>query len=213
MWPECINELSPYEYAYREETPKFLKQTYERTENGELCNPVQNVSLLGICKTSLFKDCPNMPEHHIENAADEGDEEDEYYDDIGRYFWMDFDATTKTGTTLPLRMVFNEGDADCNDGFWGAVWKRDSGVLVANIASTGDCQATITANAGAEVELFEEENLTVLDNLEPEDDDKPLTCASLVYSNGFVLEKIIGLAIMICSIHTSSQFYDVHGYA
>lgn len=56
--------------------------------------------------------------------------------------------------TLELRMVLNEGDADCNDGVWGAVWERNTQELIANILSTGDCETTVHAVSEEEISFF-----------------------------------------------------------
>ncbi len=121
---------------------------------------IRSFSILGKCSTSKYLNCPNIPDHHRENAkCDEPrryaesradyfrrrrESQTDYFDRIGQYYWVDFDVVTSDGFLTKLRMVVNEGDADCNDGQWGEVWQRNTGKRVADILSVGDAETRVT---------------------------------------------------------------------
>ncbi|NES64620.1 MAG: hypothetical protein F6K24_04840, partial [Okeania sp. SIO2D1] len=114
MWPKCINKLSPIKGNFSEEMPKLLKVAFNKKgifNEDEMFMPIRIVNILGRCSTAMYFDCPNIPDHHLSDAEIEEDNPDY---DTGRYFWFDFDIVGMDGLLLPLRMVFNEGDADCN---------------------------------------------------------------------------------------------------
>lgn len=142
MWPECINSLTPPATPLQDVPGDALVRAFEECgwpePTGEW--PVRPVALLGTCSTAAYPQCPNFPDWHRENAEGEGPE---YLEEIGLYSWFDFDLIGTAPSALKLRAVYNCGDADCNDGYWGAVWDRDSGALVANISSVGDCETQI----------------------------------------------------------------------
>jgi hypothetical protein len=126
MWAACINQLNPLPHALKEEMPKFFKIALSNagiTNESEMFIPVRPVALLGKCSTARYLDCPNIPDGHVDLAYDyrEGrGNPDDYH--VGQYYWFDFDIVySNQETVLELRMVFNEGDGDCNDGLWGAV--------------------------------------------------------------------------------------------
>lgn len=105
-----------------------------------LRNPITPTAI-GKCSTAGFLECPNTPEHHVENAADWGGPT--YWDDTGRYYWLDFELEDDAGHRRKLRLVYNEGDGDCNDGRWGGVWDLQTDTQIADLMSTGDCETTI----------------------------------------------------------------------
>lgn len=148
--------------------------------------PIRPVSILGKCSTAAYVDCPNIPSHHIENAQDFGDDPADYFDDIGEYYWFDFDIVGSDGKLIQLRMVVNVGDADCNDGMWGEVWKRNTKELVANILSTGDCRTTINAVSKKYIDMYKDNKTWI-----------PILMGNK-YANNLELEKLIYLAIEIC---------------
>jgi hypothetical protein len=158
------------------------------------------VALLGQCTTDRYVDCPNMPSWHIENAEEEGAG---YLQDIGLYLWCDFDIVGRKGKPKHLRMVFNLGDPDCNDGIWGAVWDRKTGVLVADIASVGDCQSCVTLVSGKHAKAYTPHQLPI-----PTDRNQFKLCktpTSLVYANDAEFEQLIGVAIGWCSSYRFRQ--------
>lgn len=207
MWASCINQLLPFKNALRVEIPKFLRKAFNDKgilNDEEMFIPIFPVSLLGQCSTAAYVDCPNIPAHHIENAQDFGDNSTRYLNNVGRYYWFDFDITKLDATLLQLRMVFNEGDADCNDGLWGAVWERNTEELIANIMSTGDCETTIEASLRKYIDICESQDIWIPTSF----NDDPLSWSSVEYANDLRLEKIIALAIRLCSVYRSSTCYN-----
>ena len=210
MWAECINKLSPFTYELKSEIPKFIKKAFNDrgvVDEDEITIPIRPVALLGTCTTDLYIGCPNMPEHHVENSQwSEG-----YFYEMGGYYWLDFDVVKFDQILLKLRMVFNEGSADCNDGMWGAVWERNSGELIVNILSTGDSEATVQAISKKHIELCKDQQSWFPFHFEERDDD-PIPCMTMAYANDAMLEKIVGLAIRLCCVYRSAQNYQTHGY-
>jgi hypothetical protein len=213
MWAACINELSKFPYKLKSGVPKFLKKAFNEAgvlNDDEMFIPVRPVALLGSCSTADYVDCPNMPRHHIENSQWVDDPVD-YLDYVGKYHWFDFDIIWKNKEPLQLRMVFNEGDADCNDGMWGAVWERNTEELIANILSTGDCETTVQAVSKKHIDMYESESTWFPSHISKADDD-PIPCAEMEYSSETMLEKIVGLAIRMCYVYESKETYITHGY-
>ncbi|NES07956.1 MAG: hypothetical protein F6K22_37325 [Okeania sp. SIO2F4] len=190
MWPKCINNLSPIKGNFREEMPKLLKVTFNKKgifNKDEMFMTIRVVNILGCCNVGMYFDCPNIPEHHSYEAT--GDED---YD-AGRYFWLDFDIVGMDGKFLPLRMVFNEGDADCNDGFWGVVWERNTEEIIANIINSGDCETTIEAISKQHINMYESQEIlipTIFDS-----DEGGGLLDQIIPAQGTKLEKIIRLTI------------------
>ncbi|WP_293075237.1 hypothetical protein [Okeania sp. SIO3B5] len=191
MWPTCINRLSPFKDNFSEEIPKLLKVAFNEKgifNEDEMFMPVRIVNILGCCSTAMYLDCPNIPEHHLDHA--EGYENDPDYD-MGRYFWFDFDIVGMDKLSLPLRIVFNEGDADCNDGFWRAIWERNTEEIIANIISSGDCETTIEAISKQHINIYESQEIlipTIFDQTDSISDH-------IIVAKDTKIEKIIRLAI------------------
>ena len=59
-------------------------------------------------------------------------------DSIGFYKVVDFDITVADGSIMKLNAIVNDGNADCNTGYWGGIFMRDSSKKVATIYSDGD---------------------------------------------------------------------------
>ena len=213
MWAACINKLSPFPYELKTEVPKFLKKAFNSagaSNDDEMFIPVLPVTLLGSCSTAAYADCPNMPEHHIENS--QWDDDPAYYlDHVGKYYWFDFDIALPNVESSQLRMVFNVGDGDCNDGMWGAVWDRNTEDLVANILSTGDSEATVQAISTKHIDMYESQSIWFPSRFEERDDD-PIPCMTMEYANDLMLEKMVGLAIRICCVYSYKWNYEYHGY-
>eukprot|EP00927_Polykrikos_kofoidii_P077911 TRINITY_DN74797_c0_g1_i1.p1 TRINITY_DN74797_c0_g1~~TRINITY_DN74797_c0_g1_i1.p1 ORF type:complete len:560 (-),score=101.54 TRINITY_DN74797_c0_g1_i1:49-1728(-) len=91
---------------------------------------------LGSFKTEGWRKDPQMPdfvhEHMDEGGGDSG---------IGGY--KVFEITLVDGTDKRFRLiaVINEGDADCNTGYWGSVFLRPQLQRVAYIDSSGDTES------------------------------------------------------------------------
>jgi hypothetical protein len=152
-----------------------------------------------------------MPEHHIENSQCY-DDPAYYLDEMGRYYWFDFDVVWLNEEPLQLRMVFNEGDGDCNDGLWGAVWERNTEELIANILSTGDSEATVEVSSKRVADKYESQKVWVPITFDRYNGYDPLLCDSVVFANNLNLEKVIGLAIRMCSVYTHEWNYRSQGY-
>lgn len=219
MWPACINELSPLPYALKPGTPKFLKQAFnDRGISDEaIFIPIRPVAILGKCSSAAYLNCPNIPTHHIENARLEYADPADYFDSIGKYYWFDFDVVGLVGEPLPLRMVFNEGDGDCNDGLWGAVWNRNTEELVANILSTGDSEATVEVALQKYSDRYELQEIWVPTTFARDFESDlgkqdPIPCYSMEYANDRQLEKFIGLAIRLCCLCRDKNSYTKLGY-
>lgn len=219
MWPVCINNLSPRKYQVNEEITEkiteFLKDVFKKAlkdqgklNNNDILIPVRLVSFLGNCTMAEYPDIPNTPIQHTD--------EDDYSDpaDFLEHLtsleceWVDFDIIDANHQSLPLRMVFNWGDGDCNDGFWGAVWERNTEELVANILSTGDCETTIRAVSKQYIDRYQSQETLIPVDLayELEFDNPELTSTSemwdtsffIVYANELEIEKLIGLTLRLC---------------
>lgn len=167
-WPACVNNLSPVKNKNPLEAESLaeIRKAFNEEQNfDEIILPIRSISILGKCSTAKYLKCPNIPEHHRENARDYSRHYRRnpvsYFDRIGKYYWVDFDLVTSDEVLMKLRMVFNGGDADCNDGFWGEVWKRNTGELVANILSTGDMETTVQAVSKKYIELERFVNLVI----------------------------------------------------
>jgi hypothetical protein len=201
MWPKCVvDALTPFPRSLQDQPPDYLAGAFRRAgwshEDGFL--PVRLVALLGMCSTDKYKACPNLPQWHLDNAGEDGDE---YLEDIGRYFWCDFDLIDRKGSRTKLRMTFNEGDADRNDGTWGVVWDRDSGEVVADLTSVGDCEGRVEV-------VSEKHSRAYLPHSRPIPTDNDYdgtwggeTCAlpfTLVYGKDLELEKLLGVAMRWC---------------
>lgn len=182
MWPNCINNLSPVKNSLGKELPQWVTQAFNQREifnKDEMFVPLQPISVLGQCATMAYIDCPNIPEHHVYHAQNGLD--------IGKYYWFDFNIVGSDDETMQLRMVVNVGDADCNDGLWGAVWERNTKELVANIISSGDMETTIEAISQKYIIRYKPHNNIWIP-----------TIFSRIHAKNLQLEELIDLAIQIC---------------
>lgn len=202
MYWKNIEKISPliYHDELNQHLSEFVKKVFDRagiSDQKEMFIDPDSLKAVGECSTSMYLDCPNLPEHHIENYQDFEDPA-EYLDEIGKYYWFDFDAIWTDQEPLELRMLFNTGDADCNDGLWGAVWERNTGELIANILSTDDWVGTIEVISGVLANRYESHKMEIpIDVCSYE--DNAAGYPSIKYANDLNLEKIIGLALQMCS--------------
>lgn len=162
-WPLCLNNLSPVENnnpLEGESLTRLREVSYLKDRLEEALPSIRAFSILGKCSTSEYLECPNIPDHHRENArcgprlyaesrADYfrrcRERELDYFNRIGFYYWVDFDVVNSDGVLKQFRMVLNIGDADCNDGYWGEVWQRNTGYHLANIVTIGDADTAVQA--------------------------------------------------------------------
>ncbi|WP_051188833.1 hypothetical protein [[Leptolyngbya] sp. PCC 7376] len=216
MWPSCINQLNPFPYELKRETPKFLKMAFHATEivdDAAIFIPVRPIKLLGKCSTARYLDCPNIPDGHVDLAYDyqEGRGNPDNYH-IGQYYWFDFDILdSNMNTLLELRMVFNEGDGDCNDGLWGAVWERNTESKIADILSKSDT-AIITAQPTLLTVEDQLQDIIIPSNSDFGEDNDPLVCPDIEFSNNLKIEEIIGMAIRWCCVFAYDWNYSEKGY-
>jgi len=193
MWPTCMNALTPFPQPLRHEPPDDLAGAFRQLGWPDNALPIQMVALLGTCSTDKYKECPNLPEWHIENAEEEGDE---YLEEIGIYLWCDFDLIDSKSSRTKLRMAFNEGDADCNDGTWGLVWDRDTAKVVANLTSVGDGEGQVKAVSKTQLQAYVPHSRPLpADNESLESSRLPFT---LVYAKDSEFEQLIGIAMRWC---------------
>ena len=226
MWSDNITHLEPFVLKLRTDLPKFIRKTFNDkgiVDEKEMILPMRPVKLLGKSKTSDYIDCPNLPKYHLENIKDKTNPA-KYTSEIGQYYWFDFDAVASEDTLLQLRMVFNEGSGDTNDGFWGAVWNRNTQELIADIMSTGDFETTIEVVSTKALEMFESQKTWIPVPSKPTADEEEADDYSenignyspfggtFVFANDVPLEKIISLAIRFVSIYFNESLHKTYGY-
>jgi hypothetical protein len=210
MWATCIDELSPIQYQVRDEIPKFLRKGFHDEgvlNDADIQLPIRLITALGKCKTALYTDCPNMPNWHIQNSR----YSDGYLERVGLYYWFDFDIVYLDEIPLQFRMVFNEGSADCNDGIWGAVWDRNTQDLIANIFSSGDCEATLEALSNSHIKKCEEQDTWFPIDFDRENEQDPLPC-EISCAKDLKLEQLLALVIRWCCIYRDEWSYSRLGY-
>lgn len=194
QWPACVANLTPLRLAFSADPPADIVAGFRAAgwpESAPL--PVRMVALLGQCSTAAYRECPTLPAWHIERDEYDGD-----LDEIGRYYWCDFDLTDGAGRRVGLRMAFNEGDADCNDGVWGLVWDRDAGGVVAELTSDGDSEGLVSVVSAADREAFAPPPWPIPDR---ESLNKFRSPTVLRYAHDDPFEQLIGVAIGWCSGH------------
>ncbi len=210
MWPDCVNNLQPFENSLQAELPQFIVRAFQKQgiENlQEMVLPIQMIALLGKCGTETYMDCPNLPEWHVANSQSVGKEPAYYLANIGRYYWFDVNILDAEQTVLPLRIVFNEGDADCNDGIWGAAWDRNTAERVANFKSVGDCETEIAVVSDTHLQAYKPHDIWIPTKFKNGKRDDPLP-ANTIYAQDLELEKLIGLSIRWCGAYRSMSTFE-----
>ncbi|MEL6670347.1 MAG: hypothetical protein AAFP08_15355 [Bacteroidota bacterium] len=117
----------------------------------------------------------------------------------------------KSANLVELRMVFNGGDADCNDGFWGAVWHRKSKVLVANLSSSGDTESTIVV-VDKNLNKLVSYHIGQFPGFLLRCSDDPFKGLRMVYEDDSVLEKLIILAMKWCCVYGDQWSYKKYAF-
>ena len=144
-WPGCIVEGEDLVPFNKEKFTDLVKQTGGQLKLDEIISVPKF-----ICRNSTeeFLNCPNLPEHHTEVVrVNKDDYENDYLSFIGYYYWIDVEIFDAFKESHRFRVVFNQGDADCNDGIWGAAYVRESGLKVLDFISSGDCHSTLATVA------------------------------------------------------------------
>ena len=168
--------------------------------------PIELVKALGTSNMGDYLACPNIPEHHLNNCTVfDGCDEDytDYIKGIGKYYWFDFDLTGADKIVIPLRMVFTLGDADTNDGYWGAFRDRESKELIADIISSGDGETTIKAVSKEHVKKYIPQELP--DNILDEVFEILDSGITIIYVSE--LEKALTDAIYLSETYTHIDSY------
>jgi hypothetical protein len=137
-WPDCVDSLTPFSHDSQAGFPRFVLQAFrDAGAPADFIPRVRLDALLGKSLLGSWPDCPSLPEWHEEYFEERAD-----WDEL-EYRWFDLTLTDSAGTEHPLRLVYNVGSGDCNDGRWGAFWHRETRAVVARLESTGDCETTI----------------------------------------------------------------------
>lgn len=126
--------------------------------------PIKDMKFYGHASGIVYQG-KNLPDHHISNAkkfAREG--LSNYFDGLGQVYVFDFNAVTPEGKSMPIRVAFNTGDGDCNDGYWGEAWNKDTKKVVVDIMSTDDTFTTLTART-KEPDIFDKAEIPILSKL------------------------------------------------
>ena len=138
--------------------PTLLKETItinttspnNNTSTQEINSIISNIKLIGIFPSSGWLEDPTYDE--IFHGRDY----------IDNYRVVDFDVTDGNGSVMKLNAVVNIGDGDCNTGFWGAVFERDTSKKVVIIHSFSDT-ATKVREVSSNISSFVPFNSEVLD--------------------------------------------------
>ncbi len=70
-WHSSINNLSPVKNKnlLEEESLTELRESFSCEDTfDEMIASIRSFSILGECSTSKYSNCPNIPDHHRENA-------------------------------------------------------------------------------------------------------------------------------------------------
>ncbi len=190
-WPPCFQKLEdPQSPIVHADLSQFLFR-----DGIERSMPIAAIRRLGTCSTAAYMDCPTTPEHVFEHVED-GIEE------YGGYEWTDFDLCPPTGEDmLELRMVFNYGDTDCNDGLWGIVWDRKTAEMIATIKSVGDMETSVEVISQEAINLFDPLELDLFQITEEDD----LEGMDTYCRNDAKLEQLIALVLGVVS-HSEMRF-------
>jgi hypothetical protein len=141
LWPASVRDLEASPLPPLPALPAFF------TEMPAKALPVTLTHRLADLAADQLVDAINLPDHHRDALPDR-------LTTLPAY--TGFDATFALGDqNIPVRVVFNSGDGDSNDGFWGAVWCKSSGKKLVDLISSGDMQTTFTAVAQPEIDQFE----------------------------------------------------------
>lgn len=200
-WPACLGLLEPFTGAISDDPPEAIAGLIERgAPEGFEGLPIRIEGILGRCPLWSYVRCPNLPEHHLPDYCVDEDLDEEDFRDLRReyafpYIWSDLALTDAKGKDHRIRLAFNRGDPDANDGYWGAAWELDSRRRVADISSTGDMETTIEVRRDF-AKAWKELGAWLPDEFDPEEANFALS-GGVVYESGHELERILRLAMIM----------------
>lgn len=70
-WPSCVNNLLPVRHKNPlegESLAELREDFYDKDTFDRMISSIRSLSILGKCSTSKYLRCPNIPDHHRENA-------------------------------------------------------------------------------------------------------------------------------------------------
>ncbi|MBP0029227.1 hypothetical protein [Roseofilum sp. Guam] len=209
MWPNCIaniipfRNIIPFKRTLSGRLPDFLSEGFKRhgiTDPEKMYNMVNLVAILS-------------NDEHICGS-------EEYWVDIGRYYWFDFDILDRDRNILPLRAVFNRRDADYDDGIWGVAWDRNTGTEVVHFRNIGRDTGEIEVISHQHIDSYQPHNLWFFDRLgssiccstseewtEPLD-TKAQPSYTIYLAQSLELETLIRLVLQWCAHYI---FYHLSG--
>lgn len=208
-WPACLEHLSPDPRALSSVLPDFIRDSFREqgiVDEASMKIPVRITALLGECPAHQFVSCPNIPEYYYDVQYKPLKDMDEQAllekgmgllsgIGAGRFYWFDAELTHGSQGVIPLRAVYNPGDPDSNEGFFGALWHRDSRQLVADILSAGGDQTLIRASEGFS------RSATFPDTWLPLNYDAEKYPHKILqhteYSQGLAIEKLVHLMLVL----------------
>jgi predicted DNA-binding WGR domain protein len=200
-WPACLGLLEPFSGEASSEPPRIIADLIER-EAPEAFEglPIRIEAVLGRCPLWAYPRCPNLPEHHIPDYSLDEDIDELEFKVIARerafpYIWSDLALTDAKGKEYRIRMAFNRGDPDVNDGYWGAAWDLENRRRIADIVSSGDMETTIEVRRDF-TKAWRERGAWLPDEFDPDESDSALA-GGVVYRTGHELERILRLAMMM----------------
>jgi predicted DNA-binding WGR domain protein len=200
-WPACLGLLEPFMGEASSEPPRIIADLIEReAPEGFEGLPIKIEAVLGRCPLWSYPRCPNLPEHHVPDFTLDEDISEGEFREIGRerafpYIWSDLALTDAKGKEYRIRMVFNRGDPDVNDGYWGTAWDLGNRRRVADISSTGDMETAIEVRRDF-AKAWKEGDGWLPDEFEPGESD-PALAGGVAYKTGHELERILRLAMMM----------------
>lgn len=197
-WPRCLEILGSREKSPKEGIPRFLSEAPNLSGVTDWDNPINSLKVLGECQQMFFRTCPHTPEWHQPEKGKGAELKNQAIQLInsrqpGIYIWSDFDLKQKE-RNLPVRMVFNTGDADSNDGIWGCLWHRESREELISIESTGDGETTISITEKGN-ELYKNQGIDLPEKYD-EDKYNYALFQSVRLAKGTELERLVHLVVL-----------------
>jgi hypothetical protein len=193
-WPDCLDSLTPFDHGIQAGFPRFVLQAFRNAgAPADFIPRVRLDALLGKSLLGSWPDCPSLPEWHEEYFEERAD-----WDEL-EYRWFDLTLTDAAGTEHPLRLVYNVGSGDCNDGRWGAIWHRESRAVVARLESTGDCETTIVPQSSFR-SVFATYDVPVPD-YEVYEGVEGASVFFVIYEEDSEVARWLHLGLILCVLH------------